>query len=160
LLYFPAFSSASRLSSISRPWKDTAMRTSPPRAPRGPEGGDEQIGTLLDLGDVGLGHAESFRQLGLGEVECVPDGGKAHGVAAVLEVGSTFRVLKDLIELRPVLHWTEERVRATSPCASSPRSSRPSWRPTCAPSGWATPIDDQGHLPPAGHCGSSAASAG
>lgn len=30
----------------------------------------------------------------------------------LLEVESTFRVLKDLIELRPVFHWTEERVRA------------------------------------------------
>ena len=30
----------------------------------------------------------------------------------LLEVESSFRVLKDLIELRPVFHWTEERVRA------------------------------------------------
>ncbi len=30
----------------------------------------------------------------------------------LLEVESTFRVLKDLIELRPVFHWTEDRVRA------------------------------------------------
>ncbi len=30
----------------------------------------------------------------------------------LLEVESTFRVLKDLIELRPVFPWTEERVRA------------------------------------------------
>ena len=30
----------------------------------------------------------------------------------LLEVESSFRVLKDLIELRPVFHWTEDRVRA------------------------------------------------
>jgi len=30
----------------------------------------------------------------------------------LLEVESTFRVLKDFIELRPVFHWTEARVRA------------------------------------------------
>lgn len=30
----------------------------------------------------------------------------------LLEAESTFRVLKDLIELRPVFHWTEDRVRA------------------------------------------------
>jgi transposase len=30
----------------------------------------------------------------------------------LLEVASTFRVLKDLIELRPVFHWSEGRVRA------------------------------------------------
>ena len=29
----------------------------------------------------------------------------------LLEVESSFRVLKDLIELRPVYHWTEDRVR-------------------------------------------------
>ncbi|MGH9189915.1 MAG: hypothetical protein ACRD0Q_07785 [Acidimicrobiales bacterium] len=30
----------------------------------------------------------------------------------LLEVESSFRVRKDLIELRPVFHWTEDRVRA------------------------------------------------
>lgn len=30
----------------------------------------------------------------------------------LLEVESSFRVLKDFVELRPVFHWTEARVRA------------------------------------------------
>jgi hypothetical protein len=102
--------------SAERLWRDT-VRTAELVARTSAELGALELrvraGRLKDKAKIAAAASRILAASGVARLFDVEMGeGRFLAYRRLLEVESSFRVLKDLIELRPVFHWTEDRVRA------------------------------------------------